>query len=77
MQVISNNLQGKQSTRKFWRKFPAVYTFQFQCSPMSSSESIEHQFKMAVRYQRHARNVSPSAFSVFRTRMTTCYADRS
>eukprot|EP01050_Picozoa_sp_SAG11_P002663 SAG11_NODE_137_length_15114_cov_2.297303_7_plen_296_part_00 len=24
---------------------------------MSSSESIEHQFNMAVRYQRHARNV--------------------
>jgi hypothetical protein len=57
MQVISSNLQGDQSLRKFWRKFPAIFVFQYQCSPMSSSESIEHQFNMAVRYQRHARNV--------------------
>jgi hypothetical protein len=57
MQVIANNLQGKQSQNKFWHKFPAVYIFQYQCSPMSSSNSIQHQFDMAVRYQQHAENV--------------------
>jgi hypothetical protein len=56
MQVIASNLQGKQSTTPFWAKFPAVYIFQYQCSPMSDSHSIQHQFDMAVRYQQHAEN---------------------
>ena len=56
MQVITSNLQGKQSEIAFWRKFPAIYTFQYQCSPMSDSHSIQHQFDMAVRYQQHAEN---------------------
>ena len=56
MQVIASNLQGKQSPIAFWRKFPAVYIFQYQCSPMSDSHSIQHQFDMAVRYQQHAEN---------------------
>ena len=56
MQVIASNLQGKQSQCKFWRKYPAVYIFPYQCSPMSDSHSIRHQFDMAVRYQEHAEN---------------------
>ena len=56
MQVIASNLQGKQSARPFWRKYPAIYTFPYQCSPMSDSHSIQHQFDMAVRYQQHAEN---------------------
>ncbi len=51
LQVISNNLQGKQSPREFWRTFPAVYTFQYQCSPLSTGSSIWHQFNMARSYQ--------------------------
>ena len=56
MQIIASNLQGKQSPREFWRKFPSVYVFPYQCSPMSDSSSIQHQFHMAVRYQEHANN---------------------
>jgi len=37
MQVIGGNLQGKQSPNSFWRNFPAVYTFQYQCSPLSTA----------------------------------------
>lgn len=54
MQVIASNLQGQQSQKVFWRKFPSIYIFQYQCSPMSDSHSIQHQFDMAVRYQEHA-----------------------
>ena len=56
LQVIASNLQGKQSPMEFWRKYPAVYIFPYQCSPMSDSHSIQHQFDMAVRYQEHAEN---------------------
>lgn len=33
-----------------------MYTFQYQCSPLSSSASIQYQFEMARRYQEHARD---------------------
>lgn len=56
MQVIASNLQGIQSRRVFWRKYPAVHIFPYQCSPMSDSHGIQHQFEMAVRYQKHAGN---------------------
>lgn len=56
MQIISSNLQGAQSDSAFWRRFPAVYVFQYQCSPMSDSHSIQYQFDIAVRYQKHAQN---------------------
>lgn len=56
LQVIQSNLQGKRSMNAFWRKYPAVYIFQYQCSPMSDSGSIQHQFDMAVRYQKHAQD---------------------
>jgi hypothetical protein len=56
LQVIASNLQGKQSPVKFWRNYPAIYLVQYQCSPMSDSRSIKHQYEMAVRYQEHAQN---------------------
>ena len=56
MQVIASNLQGNQSPVKFWKAFPSVHVVQYQCSPMSDSHSIQHQFEMAVRYQEHAQN---------------------
>ena len=56
LQIIASNLQGNQSPNKFWRKYPSVYVFPYQCSPMSDSQSIQHQFNMAVRYQEHANN---------------------
>eukprot|EP00004_Rigifila_ramosa_P001109 TRINITY_DN1107_c0_g1_i3.p1 TRINITY_DN1107_c0_g1~~TRINITY_DN1107_c0_g1_i3.p1 ORF type:complete len:6204 (+),score=1430.96 TRINITY_DN1107_c0_g1_i3:1580-18613(+) len=57
MQIIASNLQGKQSPNAFWRRFPSVYVFQYQCSPMSSSESIQYQFDMAKNYQNFSRDV--------------------
>ena len=56
LQVIASNLQGKQSPMEFWRKYPAIYIFPYQCSPMSDSHSIQHQFDMAVNYQANAEN---------------------
>jgi MoxR-like ATPase len=57
MQVLSNNLQGEQSPRKFWRRFPPVHLFQYQCSPMSTANGILGNFQRAVNYQRHAPQV--------------------
>ena len=56
LQIIASNLQGEQSPKKYWRKYPSVYVFPYQCSPMSDSRSIQHQFDMAVRYQEYAHN---------------------
>lgn len=56
LQVIASNLQGAQSPNEFWRKFPAIQIFPYQCSPLSSSEAIQHQFDMALRFQEFAQN---------------------
>ena len=49
MQIIASNLCGKQSPKKFWRQFPAIYIIPYQCSPMSDSDSILRQYQMAIR----------------------------
>jgi hypothetical protein len=56
MAVIVSNLQGEQSNRPFWRKFPAVTLFSFQCSPMTQADGILQQFNMACNYAKHASN---------------------
>lgn len=56
MQVISHNLQGDQSPSQYWRKFPRVYVFSYQCSPLSTADRIEHQYHMACNYQQSAHN---------------------
>lgn len=38
LQVILSNLQGAQSGNPFWRKFPSVTLFQYQCSPLSTAD---------------------------------------
>jgi hypothetical protein len=58
LQVIASNLQGVKSSNPFWRKFPAIHLFQYQCSPLSSAHSILHQFETAKSYQQHAQNVN-------------------
>ena len=55
MQVIVSNLQGEQSPRPFWRHFPALHLFSFQCSPMTQANGILEQFRMACNYQQHAQ----------------------
>ena len=57
IQIISSNLQGKQSKKQLWQKYPAVFIFQYQCSPMSTSHSILFQFEAAKSYQTHAQDV--------------------
>ena len=54
MQVIVSNLQGAQSPRPFWRRFPALNLFSFQCSPMTQAHGILEQFRMACNFQKHA-----------------------
>ena len=56
MQVISYNLQGDQSPSPYWRKFPSVYIFSYQCSPLSTAARIQHQYNMACNYQSSAHN---------------------
>ena len=57
IQIIASNLQGTQSPKRFWRLFPAVYIFQYQCSPLSTAASIQFQFEAAKSYQEHSQDV--------------------
>lgn len=57
MKVIQTNLQGKQSPMVYWQSFPAIYLFQYQCSPLSTSASIKFQFECARSYQEHSQDV--------------------
>lgn len=57
IQVIASNLQGPQSPRKYWRTMPAVHIFQYQCSPMSTTQSIHQMFEAAKSYQAHSSDV--------------------
>lgn len=57
IQIIASNLQGKQSAMPLWRNFPAVYIFQYQCSPLSTSASILFQYEAAKSYQEHSQDV--------------------
>ena len=54
MQVLATNLLGEQSPNKFWRKFPGIHIFPYQCSPMSTSDGISQQFHIACSYQEQA-----------------------
>jgi E3 ubiquitin-protein ligase RNF213 len=57
IQIIASNLQGALSPMPLWRKFPAVYIFQYQCSPLSTSASILYQYESAKSYQEHSEDV--------------------
>ena len=57
LQVIASNLQGQQSSHRTWRRFPAIYIFQYQCSPLSTARSILYQFEAAKSYQSNAEDV--------------------
>jgi hypothetical protein len=57
MQVLSNNLQGNRSPNAFFRDFPAIHIFPYQCSPMSHGGAIQHQFDIACRFQQHATSI--------------------
>ena len=55
LQVLANNLKGEQSTDEYWKRFPALYTFPYQCSPLSTAAGIRHQFDIACNYQKKAQ----------------------
>jgi hypothetical protein len=58
IQIIASNLQGRLSPCPLWRQFPAVYIFQYQCSPLSTAASINFQFEAAKSYQEQSQDVS-------------------
>uniref|UniRef100_A0A7R9YCP3 Uncharacterized protein n=1 Tax=Pinguiococcus pyrenoidosus TaxID=172671 RepID=A0A7R9YCP3_9STRA len=51
MQVIQSNLQGDRSKNSFWRDFPAVNIFPYQCSPLSTAHGIRVQYEKASAFQ--------------------------
>eukprot|EP01062_Namystynia_karyoxenos_P054291 TRINITY_DN4457_c1_g1_i1.p1 TRINITY_DN4457_c1_g1~~TRINITY_DN4457_c1_g1_i1.p1 ORF type:complete len:3111 (+),score=983.00 TRINITY_DN4457_c1_g1_i1:397-9729(+) len=55
LQVLASNLRGDQSANPYWRRFPALYIFPYQCSPLSTAQGIQHQFDIACSYQRKAQ----------------------
>ena len=57
MKVVQSNLQGKQSPKKYWQSFPAINLYQYQCSPLSTSESIKYQFESARSNQEHSQDM--------------------
>ncbi|KAK3256804.1 hypothetical protein CYMTET_34083, partial [Cymbomonas tetramitiformis] len=54
LQILGANLRGAQSPEVFWRKFPALYLFQYQCSPLSTAQGIQQQFNITCSYQQKA-----------------------
>jgi hypothetical protein len=54
LQIAASNLLGKSSPVPFWRRFPALAMFTYQCSPLSTATEIRRQFDMACRFQQHA-----------------------
>jgi hypothetical protein len=56
LELIASNLNGQSSESEFFRQFPAVEIFSYQCSPLSTSTGIEQCFEHAARYQQNASN---------------------
>ena len=56
MELVQTNLQGKASGNDFLRSLPAVQTFSYQCSPLSTSAGIQQAFDSAKRYKMEAPN---------------------
>ena len=54
LQVALSNLAGRQSPKGFWRRFPGIALFPYQCSPLSSADAIQRQFDVSCRFQKHA-----------------------
>jgi hypothetical protein len=57
IQVIASNLRGDKSSKAFWHDKPSIHIFQYQCSPLSTSNSIKAQFESAKAFQEHSSNV--------------------
>jgi hypothetical protein len=54
LSVAATNLQGQNSPSPFFRRYPALSLFTYQCSPLSTAVEIKRQFDMACRFQLHA-----------------------
>ena len=54
IQIAASNLLGQGSPMPFWRRFPALSVFTYQCSPLSTATEIRRQFDVACRFQAHA-----------------------
>ena len=51
MQLILENLRGAGSVNDFWKLYPSVTVFPYQCSPLSTAASIQKQYDAAVKFQ--------------------------
>ncbi|MES1912642.1 MAG: hypothetical protein MHM6MM_004880, partial [Cercozoa sp. M6MM] len=54
LSLIQSTFNGPASDCAFYRNFPNVEVFSYQCSPLSTSAGIEHVFEAARRYQKQA-----------------------
>lgn len=51
--VIESNLRGTASPNSFWRHFPSVTVYSYQCSPLSKAQGILSQYQKACRFQEN------------------------
>ncbi|MES1913550.1 MAG: hypothetical protein MHM6MM_005739, partial [Cercozoa sp. M6MM] len=54
LSLIQNSFNGVTSDNEFFRAFPNIEVFSYQCSPLSTSAGIEQVFAAALRYQEKA-----------------------
>jgi hypothetical protein len=52
MQLILENLRGNGSRNAFWKQYPSITVFPYQCSPLSTAASIQKQFDAAESFER-------------------------
>ena len=50
MQLIIENLRGTGSRNDFWKQYPSITVFPYQCSPLSTAASIQKQFDAAEAF---------------------------
>eukprot|EP00466_Bigelowiella_natans_P005499 jgi/Bigna1/142947/aug1.74_g17655 len=56
MKLIMSNMNGEASESEFFRHFPSVSLFSYQCSPLSTSAGIEQAFMKAHKYKQQSPN---------------------
>jgi hypothetical protein len=47
MEILQNNMNGPVSTKAFFQSMPAVEVFPYQCSPLSTPDSVLKAFQTA------------------------------
>jgi len=55
--IVADNANGLESPKKFYRNYPRLTVFHYQCSKASTSKDIKSVFEKAIQRQR---KVNPS-----------------